>query len=93
MSTSTIAALSTNAFSLAKSVDASTIHAGHCLDIEHLAGRFYSLTVYASDENDTAHTLAGVFRSFLQWSQFATVASGGKWTNGAYIARTYIVVR
>lgn len=73
--------------------DLSTIHNGHCLDIEHLAGRFYSLTVYANSDSDTAHTLAGTFRSFLAWSRFATVASGGKWNGGEFISRTYVVVR
>lgn len=93
MSTSTIAALNNASFSVATSGDASTVHAGHCIDIEHIAGRFYSLTVFASAESDTAHTLAGVFRSFLAWSNFATVASGGTWTKDAYVARTYVVVR
>lgn len=89
MSTSTITLpIATNAVS-----ELSTIHNGHCLDIEHLAGRFYSLTVYANSEHDTAHTLAGTFRSFLAWSRFATVASGGKWISGGYIARTYVVVK
>lgn len=66
-----------------------THHHGHVIDIVRVGGSIHSLIVHANEPGQNADKIAGIYRSFIMASSFATLFEPGEWLTE--YSRKYVV--